>query len=64
MLWPVSGLLAAARAIQAVFAALAREGSTSGVTTAMLQFDEINAITGLPERYAREKTWLPRRRRS
>jgi methylisocitrate lyase len=57
VLWPVSGLLAAARAMQDVFAVLAREGSTLGA--AMLQFDDLNEITGLPERYAREKAWLP-----
>ncbi len=55
VLWPVSGLLAAARAMQEVFAVLARDGSTLAASGAMLQFDEVNAITGLPERYAREK---------
>jgi len=59
VLWPVSGLLAAARAMQEVFAVLARDGSTLGARHAMLRFDDLNAITGLPERYAREKAWLP-----
>ncbi len=58
VLFPVSGLLASARAMQDVFAALRRDGTTVGATDAMLQFHEINAITGLPERYAREKGWL------
>ncbi len=58
VLCPVSGLLASARAMQDVFAALARDGSTLGATDRMLEFHEINAITGLPERYAREKAWL------
>jgi len=59
ILWPVSGLLAAARAMHDVFAVLARDGSTRAAADAMLQFDEINAITGLPERYAREKARRP-----
>jgi 2-methylisocitrate lyase-like PEP mutase family enzyme len=59
VLFPVSGLLASARAMQDVFAILARDETTVGASGAMLSFPEINAITGLPERYAREKTWLP-----
>lgn len=58
VLCPVSGLLASAKAMQDVFTSLAAEGSTLAVTHEMLQFGEINAITGLPERYAREKAWL------
>jgi 2,3-dimethylmalate lyase len=57
-LFPVSGLLAAAHAVQHVFAALAAEGTTVGASGSMLAFPEINEITGLPERYAREKAWL------
>jgi len=60
VLWPVSGLLAAARAMQDVLAVLARDGSTLAASSGMLQFDELNAITGLAQRYAREKAWLPR----
>lgn len=58
VLYPVSGLLAAARAMEDVFAVLARDGSTLAATDRMLAFHEINAVTGLPERYAREKAWL------
>jgi 2-methylisocitrate lyase-like PEP mutase family enzyme len=58
VLYPVSGLLAAARAMEDVFAVLARDGSTLAATDRMLAFHEINAVTGLPERYAQEKAWL------
>lgn len=58
VLCPVSGLLASAKAMQDVFGSLAAQGSTLEVTDRMLQFGEINAITGLPERYEREKAWL------
>lgn len=58
VIFPISGLLAATKAMERVFAELHAKGSTAGVTDMMARFDEINAVTGLPERYAREKAWL------
>jgi 2,3-dimethylmalate lyase len=58
VLFPVSGLLGAAHAMRDVFGALAAHGTTVGASDRMLAFPEINEITGLPERYAREKSWL------
>lgn len=58
VLFPVSGLLGAAHAMREVYAALAAEGTSAGASERMLAFPEINEITGLPERYAREKAWL------
>lgn len=58
VLFPVSGLLSAVRAMERTFEVLAREGTTAGVAEAMRTFAELNEITGLPEFYAREKAWL------
>lgn len=55
---PISGLLASAKAMQAVFESLAKEGSTLAVADRILPFNAMNEITGLPERYEREKSWL------
>lgn len=57
VIFPVSGLLAAAKAMERVYQALAATGTTVGVQDSMFAFHEINAVTGLPERYAREKAW-------
>lgn len=55
---PIAGLLAAAHALRGVFRALAADGTSSAYQDRMLTFDELNAVTGLPERYAREKAFL------
>lgn len=57
-LWPVTGLLAAAKAMREAYGALRRDGTSEAVSDRLLRFAEINEITGLPERYAREKAWL------
>lgn len=58
VLFPVSGLLSAVRAMERTFEVLAREGTTAGAAETMRTFAELNEITGLPEFYAREKAWL------
>jgi methylisocitrate lyase len=52
---PVAGLLGAAHALRAVYAALARDGITTAVASDMLGFGEMNALLGVEERYARER---------
>lgn len=54
---PVAGLLAAAKALQDVYGTLAKKGVTSAFARRMLTFQEMNGLTGLPERYRREKEW-------
>ncbi len=49
---PVSGLFAAARAMEDVFGALRRDGGTQGVRDRMLGFDAFNRLIGLEEKYA------------
>lgn len=54
---PVSGLLAAAKALEETFAALHRDGTTAAALDRVMPFAEMNERTGLPVRYAREKAW-------
>lgn len=57
-LWPVTGLLATAKALRDVFGVLKRDGTSEAASERLLRFGEMNEITGLPARYAREKEWL------
>ena len=54
---PVAPLLAAAHAMRALYATLARDGSTAAAAGAMVTFGEMNTIVGLDERYRRERSW-------
>jgi carboxyvinyl-carboxyphosphonate phosphorylmutase len=58
VLVPVAPLLAAAHALRALFATLARDGATGGLAERMLRFDELNGLVGLDEKYRRERDWL------
>jgi methylisocitrate lyase len=58
VLVPVAPLLAAAHALRALFATLARDGATRGLADRMLRFDELNELVGLDEKYRRERDWL------
>ncbi len=51
---PVSGLFAAARALEEVYGALRRDGSTAAVRARMLDFDAFNRLIGLEEKYAQD----------
>src|SRR5262249_52550664 len=57
IVFPVAGLLTQARALERVYAALARDGTTVAETAHMLTFDEMNGLLGLDERYRREEGW-------
>ena len=54
---PVAPLLASAHALRALFATLARDGTTAGFADRMLGFAELNTLVGLDERYRRERGW-------
>lgn len=55
---PVCGLLAAAKALEGVYGTLAKNGVTTAFAKNMITFQAMNELTGLPERYRREKEWL------
>ncbi len=55
---PVTGLLAAAKAMEGAYATLKRDEVSTKFQKNMFRFQEMNDLTGLPERYRREKEWL------
>jgi methylisocitrate lyase len=57
VVFPLSGLLATARALEDVYAALRRDGTTRAVADRLLGFAEMNALLGVEERYGRERAW-------
>lgn len=48
---PVTGVLAAARALEAAYAALARDGSSTAVAGSLMGFHELNALLDLDPTY-------------
>ena len=54
IVYPLSGLFAAARALEEVYARLRQDGDTRAVRDRLLGFDAFNAIIGLDEKYALE----------
>jgi 2-methylisocitrate lyase-like PEP mutase family enzyme len=52
ILYPLAGLFAAARAIEAVCQKLHRDGTTLGEEDRLMPFEEFNALIGVDERYA------------
>jgi 2-methylisocitrate lyase-like PEP mutase family enzyme len=58
VVFPVAGLLAAARALADLYATLRRDGDTHAAAGRMMGFEEMNALLGLAERYAAEREWL------
>ncbi|MCW5889088.1 MAG: isocitrate lyase/phosphoenolpyruvate mutase family protein [bacterium] len=55
---PVTGILAAAHALQTAYAALARDGTSAAVGDRLLGFDALNGVLGLDALYAREAALL------
>jgi 2-methylisocitrate lyase-like PEP mutase family enzyme len=55
---PVAGLLAAARALEGLYATLQRDGTTRAYLDRLYRFDAMNALLGLDELYQREREWL------
>jgi methylisocitrate lyase len=58
VVFPVAGLLAAARALEDVYATLHRDGMTRASADRLYRFDAMNALLGLDELYRREREWL------
>jgi methylisocitrate lyase len=52
IVYPLSGLFAAARAMEDVYAVLRRDGSSRALRDRLLGFEAFNAIIGLEEKYA------------
>jgi len=48
---PVTGVLAAARALEAAYGALARDGASTAVAASLMGFDELNALLDLDPSY-------------
>ena len=51
-LYPVTAILAAARALEQAYRHLAAHGDTSGMADCMMGFDEFGSLAGLDEKYA------------
>jgi methylisocitrate lyase len=56
--WPVAGIFTAARALQGLYAALKRDGTTAAVKDRMTSFDVFTGLVGLPQLRAREQAAL------
>ena len=52
VLYPVSGLYAAARALEAVYGHLRAEGTTAGAEDRLIAFERFNDLIGVDEKYA------------
>jgi methylisocitrate lyase len=52
ILYPLTGLFAAARAIEAMYLKLRAEGTTLGAEDRLMSFAEFNELIGVEERYA------------
>ncbi|MGB6895148.1 MAG: isocitrate lyase/PEP mutase family protein [Dehalococcoidia bacterium] len=55
----LSGLYAAARALERTYAELRAQGTTEGIKEALMPFDEFNALIGLEDRYATDERYRP-----
>ena len=52
VLYPVSGLYAAARALETVYGRLRAEGTTAGAEDQLIAFERFNDLVGAEEKYA------------
>ncbi len=52
ILYPLTGLFAAARAIEAVYQTLRHDGTTLGQEDRLMSFDQFNELIGVAEKYA------------
>src|SRR5262245_9631948 len=57
IVFPVGGLLAQTHALERVYAALVRDGTTAAEATRMLTFDDMNALLGREGRDRRAEEW-------
>jgi 2,3-dimethylmalate lyase len=56
--WPVSSVLAMTRALQDLYTALARDGTTAAMKDRMVHFDEYMGCVGLADLRSREQDYL------
>jgi 2-methylisocitrate lyase-like PEP mutase family enzyme len=56
-IFPVSALLAATQAMQAVYRVLHEQGSTAGLQQPLMDFAELTTLMGFPEVHAFERRW-------
>lgn len=56
-IFPVTALLAATQAMQAVYATLAAHGSSAGMAQPLMAFEQLTALMGFPEVHAFERRW-------
>ena len=56
-IFPVTALLAATQAMQAVYAALKSQGSTAGLQQPLMRFADLTQLMGFAEVHAFEKRW-------
>lgn len=53
----LSGIYAAARALESTYAAIKRRGSTEALADSMMTFDEFNDLVGLEQRYREDEKY-------
>ena len=56
-IFPVTALLAATHAMQAVYGALARQGSSAALAQPLMAFTELTTLMGFPDVHAFEQRW-------
>ena len=64
IVFPVAAILAQARAVEDVYTALRREGSTANMMSRLYPFEEFNALLGLERQRERERGAVPPSRRA
>lgn len=52
ILYPLSGLFAAAKALESIYGKLREQGTTIGADTPLMTFSEFNEVIGVEEKYA------------
>ena len=53
----LSGLYAAARALERTYAEIRAQGTTEGIADLLMPFEEFNALVGLDSRYAEDERY-------
>ena len=53
----LSGLYAAARALERTYGEIRARGTTEGLADALMPFEEFNALVGLDSRYAEDERY-------
>jgi 2,3-dimethylmalate lyase len=56
-IFPVTALLAAAQAMEAVYRTLKTQGSSAGLSVPLMTFDDLTTLMGFPEVHEFERRW-------